>query len=250
MKNLSLILFVISFWSFTSYGQLVREHDVDESTVKPWIEDSISKYSDRYIFQPNDGNYLIIIVDDTNITAQIFYPNHWIDGGYALELGIADSLEVDTYSEYVTLTGVRISEGRFYSDQYRGEFITFKSDTIYHGIKVYDSWNIRPNYKYEIGVKCQENLMRVYKGKYPETSLKLLDSAYVISFSKYKLRIMRNEIYARYNYRFNDGGELTKYFSQQEWYSNSAARYKSVQHMLTWIELRNIELIKSIEKIK
>lgn len=105
-------------------------------------------------------------------------------------------------------------------------------------------------YKYEIGVKRQENLMNVYSGKYPEASLTILDSPYVTSLSKDELKIMRNEIYARYNYRFKEGGELEKYFLQQEWYTNSASRYKSVQHMLTWIELRNIELIKSVEKIK
>jgi hypothetical protein len=251
MNNLSLIsLFTLSFWSFTSYGQLVRDHDVDESTINPWIEDSISKYSDRYIFQPNDGNFLILIVDDTNVTAQIHYPAHWTEGGYALESGIADSSEVDTHSEYVTLTGVKISEGKFYSDQYKAEFITFESDTIYQGIKVHDSWSIWAGYKYEIGVKRQENLMNIYKGEYPEASLTVLDSAYVTSLSKYELKIMRNEIYARYNYRFKEGGELAKYFSQQDWYTNSTGGYKSVQHMLTWIELRNIELIKRIEKIK
>jgi hypothetical protein len=251
MNKLRLIsLFTLSFLTITCYGQLLRDHDVDESTVKPWIEDSISKYSDRYIFQPNDGNYLIIVVDDTNVSAQIHFPAHWTEGGYALELGIADSSEVETHSEYVTLSGVKISDGKFYSDQYKGEFVTFVSDTIYHGIKVYDSWSIWEGYKYEIGVKRQENLMKIYNGKYPEASLKILDSAYVASISKDELKIIRNEIYGRYNYRFKEGGELEKYFSQQQWYISSAARYSSVQHMLTWIELRNIELIKNIEKIK
>jgi hypothetical protein len=248
MNKLRLIsLFSLSFLTITCFGQLLRDHDVDESTVKPWIEDSISNYSDRYIFQPNDGNYLIIVVDDTNVAAQIHFPAHWTEGGYALESGVADSSEVETHSEYVTLTGVKISEGKFYSDQYSGEFITFESDTIYCGIKVYDSWSIWPGYKYEIGVKREENLKIIYKGKCPEASLKTLDSTYVASFSKYDLKIMRNEIYARYNYRFKEDGELEKYFLLQEWYT---ARYASVQHMLTWIELKNIELIKRTEKNK
>jgi len=218
-----ILLFTFSFIKLTCFGQLLRDRDVDESTVKPWIEDTISKYSDRYIFQPNDGNYLIIVVHDTNVSAQIHFPAHWTQGGYALELGIADSSEVDTHTEYVTLTDVRISGGKFYSDQYNGEFITFKSDTIYCGIKVYDSWSIWPGYRYEIGVKREENLMSVYKGKYPEASLRILDSAYVASFSKYDLEKMRNEIYARYNYRFNKGGEFEKHFSEQKWYSSSGA---------------------------
>lgn len=261
MNKLRIILLVtIPFLTLSSYGQLVRDHNVDESTVKPWIEDTISKYSDRYIFQPNDGNYLIIIVDDTNVAAQIHYPSHWTEGGYALESGIADSSEVETHSEYVTLTGVKISDGKFYSDQYKGEFITYTSDTTsnigisgpgtYQGIKIFNSWSMWLGYKYEIGVKRQENLMSIYKGKYPEASLQILDSAYIVSLTKYELKIMRNEIYARYNYRFKEGGELEKYFSQQKWYANRCARYGSVEHMLTWIELRNIELIKNNEKLK
>lgn len=94
------ILRIISLFTFLAltlncYGQLVRDHDVDESTVKPWVENLISKYSDRYIFQPNDGNYLVIIVDDTNVSAQIHFPSHWTEGGYALESGVADSSEVE-----------------------------------------------------------------------------------------------------------------------------------------------------------
>ena len=58
---------------------------------------------------------------------------------------------------------------------------------------------------------------------------------------------MRNEIYARYHYRFEEGSKMDLHFSQKDWYSNSPARYKSVQHMLTWIELKNIELIKYYE---
>jgi hypothetical protein len=191
LKIISLFIFL----SFTCFGQLLRDGDVDESTIKPWIEDSIIEYSDRYIFQPNDGNYLIIVVDDTNVSAQIHYPHHWTEGGYALELGIIDSSEVNTHSEYVTLTGVKILKGKFYSDQYQGEFITFKSNNIiYKGIKVYDSWSIWPGYNYEIGVKREENLMNVYKGKYPEASLTILNSSDLESLTKYELKIMRNEI--------------------------------------------------------
>lgn len=248
LKNIS--LFTTLILNHFSYGQLVRDHAVNESTVKPWIEDSISNYAGNYIFQPNDGNYLIVIVDDTNVAAQIHFPSHWTEGGYALEWGIADSSEFEFHSEYITLTGVKIINGKFYSDQYKGEFVTFESDTIYKGIKIYNSWSIWPGYKYEIGVKRYEKLQDIYYGKYPESSIKLLDSAYVASFSKEELKIMRNEIYARYHYQFKENGELEKYFLQQDWYSYSPARYRSVQNLLTWIELKNIELIKSIENRK
>ena len=249
MIHLKTITF-FTLLAFSSHAQLLRDHDVDESTIKPWIEDTIANYSDRYIFQPNDGNYLIIIVDDTNVAAQIHHPGHWTQGGYALELGEADSSEVATHAEYIPLTGVKISEGKFISDQYSGEFITFISaGVVYKGIKVYDSWSIWPGYKYEIGVKRNEDLLKIYKGDYPGASLKILDSLYLTQYSKRELKLMRNEIYARYKYKFKPNGEVENYFLQQEWYT-STCRYKEVEHMFTWIEWRNIELIKKIEQIK
>ena len=254
MKHLAHILIII-FISFShfSYSQLLRDHEVDESTIKPWVESDIEKYEDRYIFQPNDGNYLIIIVDDTCISAQIHYPHHWTEAGFYMETSNIDSSEFRTHSEYVPLTGVEIKNGKFYSDQYIGEFITFQSDSIlYKGIKVLNSWNLDlwPEYKYEIGVKRSEKPSEFLKGKYTETSTTILDSTYLSSFSKKELQIMRNEIYARYQYRFKEGSEMSKYFSQQTWYVNRAARYKYVSHMFTWIELKNIELIKKIEELK
>ena len=239
------LLVVLFIYCHSLSGQLLRDNDVDETTVKAWIEKDLEQYEDRYIFQPNDGNFLIIIVDEENISAQIHIPSYWSDGGYALELGLADSSELKFHSEYIPLTNVTISNGKFYSDQYRGEFITFKLDTVYQGIKIYDSWSICPGYKYEIGVKRQEQLKNIYNGTYPEASLSILSSNYLSSFSKEELKIMRNEIYARYDYRFKENGEMDIHFSKLDWYS---ARYKPVVGMLTWIELKNIELIKSIEK--
>ena len=93
-----------------------------------------------------------------------------------MELGIADSSEFKFHSEYIPLTGVKINEGKFYSDQYKGEFITFKSDTVYEGIKIYNSWSIWPGYNYEIGVKRHDNLDEIFLGEYIEASTTILDS--------------------------------------------------------------------------
>ncbi|PCJ64877.1 MAG: hypothetical protein COA58_11425 [Bacteroidetes bacterium] len=251
MKSLNqILLLTVLFTSSLANGQLLRDRDVDETTVKPWIEDDIKGYEDRYIFQPNDGNFLIILVNDTTVTAQIHFPSHWSEGGYALESGLVDSSEFKFHTEYITLTGVKIINGKFYSDQYNGEFVTFNSPTIYQGIKVFNSWSIWPGYDYEIGVKRQEKLSDFFNGDYIEASTSILDSAYLSRFIKEELQIMRNEIYARYYYQFEEGGKMANYFSQKDWYSKSAARYKAVQHMLTWIELKNIELIKYFEERK
>ncbi len=62
--------------------------------------------------------------------------------------------------------------------------------------------------------------------------------------SKQELKIMRNEIYARYGYAFIDGGEMDKYFRHQDWYK---PYYTNVDSFLTQIEIYNIVKIKEFE---
>lgn len=251
MNTKSLFLAILLFLcSSVSFSQLLRDHEVDESTVKPWLSEDINEYCGVYIFSPNDGNYLIVVVNDSIVSAQIHFPHFWHEVGYGLELGLADSSEFEFHSEYINLTGVKIQNGKFISNQYQGEFVSFSSDTIYHSIKIYNSWNRWHEYSYEIGVKTKTKFEEFFKGDYPEASYKLLDSNYLSSYSKYELRLIRNEIYARYNYKFKEGSEMQKYFENKEWYTNSAARYRKVSHQFTRIELLNINLIKKLENKK
>jgi len=148
---------------------------------------------------------------------------------------------------------VKIEDGKFYSDQYHGEFVTVESENQnWPGLKIYDSWNMGTwkDYKYEIGLKRDEELGDFMEGKYTEASTQILDSVYLAKFSKEELRIMRNEIFARYRYRFAEGSEMANYFATQKWYGTEGRRYTSVSEMLTWIELKNIELIKKMEEAK
>ena len=63
--------------------------------------------------------------------------------------------------------------------------------------------------------------------------------------SKYELKIMRNEIFARYGYKFIEGGTMDKYFSHKDWYRGD---YDNVDDFLTPIEKHNINLIQKCEK--
>ena len=58
---------------------------------------------------------------------------------------------------------------------------------------------------------------------------------------------MRNEIFARYGFKFNSGGEMDLYFKQEKWYQ---PQHENVTEFLTQLELDNIELIKEIETKK
>jgi hypothetical protein len=55
---------------------------------------------------------------------------------------------------------------------------------------------------------------------------------------------MRNEIFARYGYKFKSGGEMDKYFKSQDWYSG---QHDNVNDFLTELEKENIKLIRQIE---
>ena len=81
-------------------------------------------------------------------------------------------------------------------------------------------------------------------GSYPYASQRLLTDEDVKNLSQYALRIMRNEIYARHGYIFQNT-EMKDYFSTQAWYS---PLYNDVNSMLSAIEKSNIELIKRYEK--
>lgn len=81
-------------------------------------------------------------------------------------------------------------------------------------------------------------------GNYRCASERKLTSSDLSNISKYELKIMRNEIFARHGYIFKTE-EMKNYFSKQDWYQ---ARFDNVDDMLNDVEKYNIELIRSYEK--
>ncbi|MBK8300440.1 MAG: YARHG domain-containing protein [Chitinophagaceae bacterium] len=96
--------------------------------------------------------------------------------------------------------------------------------------------------KEEVQTGAESN--QTIPGSYPYASQRLLIDEDVMNLSQYNLRIMRNEIYARHGYIFQNT-EMKNYFSTQAWYS---PLYNDVNSMLSAIEKSNIELIKRYEK--
>ncbi len=93
--------------------------------------------------------------------------------------------------------------------------------------------------KYCTGIRNEASI----NGLYPQASQVLLSPSDLSSFSRYDLKIMRNEIYARHGFIFKTP-EMKSYFSQQFWYKG---QYNNVTSMLSTIEKQNIELIKKYE---
>ena len=81
-------------------------------------------------------------------------------------------------------------------------------------------------------------------GKYTYASNYFLDEDDLYNFPENGLKIMRNEIFARYGYIFKEGGEMKDYFKDQRWYT---PKYKNVDSKITKLEKFNIKIIKSYE---
>ena len=62
--------------------------------------------------------------------------------------------------------------------------------------------------------------------------------------SKDDLKIMRNEIFARYGFIFQEGGKMNNYFKNEGWYK---PKLNNVDSKLTQLEKYNIRLIKNYE---
>lgn len=89
------------------------------------------------------------------------------------------------------------------------------------------------------------------RGKYPQASQKVLKDSELLDFNAWEMKIMRNEIFARYGYVFKSDA-MKNYFGQQSWYTS----LKKLDYnddgssYLTDIELANIKTLLRLEKRK
>jgi hypothetical protein len=81
------------------------------------------------------------------------------------------------------------------------------------------------------------------QGLYPETSTRVLTVEDVDGKSKMQLKIMRNEVYARYGYIFK-AKDMNAYFTAQQWYRPMTT---DVSSLVTPLEKQNIALIEQFE---
>jgi hypothetical protein len=89
----------------------------------------------------------------------------------------------------------------------------------------------------------ENNKTGKYPGKYPFTSVKKITDDDLKNLSDSDLKIMKNEILARYGFIFKDA-EMKSYFNGQKWY---APKKNNVDNLLSEIEKNNLEVIKTYE---
>jgi hypothetical protein len=84
----------------------------------------------------------------------------------------------------------------------------------------------------------------IIPGDFKSVSCKVLSENDIKTYSKSDLRLMRNEIFARYGYRFKSD-DLRLHFTNKDWYS---PKRDNADEFLTDIERKNIDLIKRLER--
>tara|TARA_Y100000590_G_scaffold361959_1_gene418855 strand:+ start:2409 stop:4946 length:2538 start_codon:yes stop_codon:yes gene_type:complete len=175
---------------------------------------------------------IIIITSETETVAQI-------KQGYWEKPGIWKN-------DYRNLTNVRIAGDKLFSAEQNGEFIFYEDKgELKRGLRMDNLWSgENPNSDYGIGRRIG-SIGGYYQGSYPHTSIRLLKKVELENMaSRIELKLMRNEIFARYGYKFEPNGYMDQHFSDQRWYQ---PQYEDVTSFLTDIEIQNVNQIKGTE---
>ena len=86
--------------------------------------------------------------------------------------------------------------------------------------------------------------LRRFEGRYPETFQRVLDPAELRKRPPAELRLMRNEVFARYGYRFRDRA-LLDHFGKVKGYWHAL---ESVDAFLSDVERQNVALLAAAER--
>ena len=104
--------------------------------------------------------------------------------------------------------------------------------------------------KYNGSTVYEINSLTYYNGKdyiLPNSGTKLVTNADIEGFSKDKLALARNEIYARHGRKFQMQ-EFKDYFEKQSWYkTNPNYNYEDDDSNLNSIESRNVTFLLNAE---
>lgn len=235
MKTLQLSFILLLFYTNVN-AQYVGAMDIKDSDLTNWVSNSEKEYEGIYHFGESESESDLYLFFSGNMLIGQIKSWYWEEG-----TGLGKW-------KYENLSNIQIEKnGKFKSDKYTGKFVIYTDEygNKRKGLKINNPWTIWiEKDMYEVGIKRSLKFNEIYPGKYSESSYKILTTKYLNTLSKNELKIMRNEIYARYGLTFIENGEMDNYFNKQEWYSG---RHKNVNSFLNEIELQNIQLILEIE---
>lgn len=212
-----------------SQGQNIGFETIDENKVSDWLPKLTIEYQGIYHFGDSESeSTLVLFFAATEVTAQIKSGSWSKDGKWTCK--------------FRNLSNVNIENNKFSSDEYTGNFVFYsEGDKRQKGLKIDNPWSATVNSdNYEIGLRTSYNINEYFPGAYKVASTKLLGESDVNTMHPAELKIMRNEIFARYGYIFLKGGEMGKHFAPQAWYQ---AQHSDVNDFLTKLEKLNIQTI-------
>lgn len=237
MRNKQLIIgLIIILIPGRVLGHVIGTEKISDSKVTPWIPKLTVEYQSVYHFGDSENESdLLVLFGNGKCYAQIRYGAWGKDGK-------------SWVWNYENLKNVKIVGNKFYSDKTNGEFVKYDNGAKNSkGLRVFNSWSGATGKDgAEIGTKSFPP-SDYFSGRFTQASLRPLSKNELEKMSKEDLKIMRNEIFARYGYRFKPGGEMDKYFEKQDWYS---AQHDNVNDFLTGLEKENLKLIKQVESEK
>ncbi|WP_440122203.1 YARHG domain-containing protein [Tenacibaculum sp. Ill] len=237
MKIVTIIL--ILFFSITTAKAQVfgTQAMIEEENIalRTWEEENLKNYSGVYSFGESEAESSLHLSISNDMVCVQLEKGNWM---------IKNSKIVGWFKSYENFTNVKIRGNHFYSDQSNGEFVFFEiGNKKYKGLKL-----VNPPIQtgeegdYEIG-----SYSKFYEiGNYFNTKTTVISLDYLNKMNKEELKIMRNEIFARYHYEFKTK-KMSGYFNKQKWYSGY---YQNVDSFLTEIEKENIKRILNAENIK
>ncbi|NQX81571.1 MAG: YARHG domain-containing protein [Flavobacteriaceae bacterium] len=210
---------------------------IDESKINVWNVKHLNDYEGIYFFGFSEGESQITLSIDKDIICAQLKSYKWEKGNEG---------QVGWHTKYLNYTNVKIEGSKFFSDQSNGEFVTYNNQKC---LKLENPPTIivQKEGEYELGIFGDDNLSKYYSGKFIYTIFNVVNDDYLKSLTIEDLQIMRNEIFARYNYIFKSGGKMNTYFKGQDWYIGVN---KNVDQLLTDIEKYNITYIKKAEQEK
>ena len=233
MKKL-LILSIFLIFNL-SFSQIYGNDIFESSNFSDW-NTNIEDYKGSYSFGFSElESELRITISDSIICVQLIR-HIWNDNNTGW---------IPTYENF---NNVKIVGNKFYSGKTNGRFVRFKKNTGKSvGLIIEKPWSDwLDSDKPEFGQRFPDE-NTYYVGRYPEYSQRILNVKSIENVDIENLKIMRNEIFARYGYKFTKGGKMDKYFRTQDWYRPI---YDNVSSFITEIEKNNIELIKEVEQKK
>ncbi len=195
------------------------------------LEDVFENMSMDGVYRFGDAepfSQLIIITSGSQVVAQL-------RSGYWTKPNVWEKT-------YLNLTDVKILDEKLSSKEYFGEFVFYEeSGELIRGLRLE---NFPKKQNISIGKRIS-SAKTFFEGNYPYTSIRLLSRLELQSMpSRNELKLMRNEIFARYGYKFEANGRMEKHFTEEPWY---LPEYEDVTPFLTDIEVQNVNQIKNTE---